>query len=66
MDEVKSRARIPLPFAAQTHIDCKHSLALKENGSKVVLVKLKAMGEDYAIMNDTEAFNSFSLQLIAF
>lgn len=55
-DKIESTARIPLPFAVQTHIYGKHNLAWREGTTLMVYLDLKAVVEEYAILNDSESF----------
>ena len=55
-DEIESVARIPLPFAAQTHIEQKFNLAWSESSTKMVFVDLEAYKEQYAVENDIDNF----------
>ena len=50
-ENVSSTARIPLPFAVQTHIKSKSNLSFRASGTKAVYVELKAMTENYSVAN---------------
>lgn len=58
-DIVSSTARIPLPFAVQTHIEAKSNLFFKSTGTKILYVELKAMAESYGVTYDKDDFEEF-------
>ena len=55
-DIVESNARIPLPFAVETHVASKSNLAWKDGGEKIIYVDLKAAVEGYSVKMDSQAF----------
>lgn len=58
-DSVQSTARIPLPFAVQTHIERKFNLGWRETNTRVVYVELKAYDEQYAVPEEENSFEMF-------
>ena len=55
-DSVESVARFPLPFAVETHMDGKHNMSFRGNTMKMLYLDLKAVAEEYAVVNDFEDF----------
>ena len=55
-DDVVSTTRIPLPFPVQAGIFAKSNLGWNCNDSMVFYADLKAAVDDYAVVNDDEAF----------
>ena len=55
-DDVVSTTRVPLPFPVQASIVSKSSLGWKCSDSMVFYADLKATVDDYAVVNDDDAF----------
>lgn len=53
---VESVAAIRLPFQVQTDIQQKCNLGWRESSALIVYVDMKAIVENYAIVNDGQAF----------
>lgn len=58
-DRVESLARIALPFAVQTHIECRNNLGWREDRSRMLYVDLKAYEQQYAEIKDENSFELF-------
>lgn len=54
---IESMARIPLPFAVETHIYDNQNLSWCDNGMKLIYVRLKSTVEQYALQNDKDLFD---------
>lgn len=55
-DQVCSLTHITFPFLVETHNVSQNSLAWRDSNVKAVYIRLRAIAEDYAVINNSTEF----------